>query len=262
MRATQATRVALFCRGPADWWQIVAWDTDCDRIETGAWFRGKLYPRRSDISADGRWLCYFALKHGNWDLGDTYIAISRLPWLTALAAWPTGGTWTRGCHFTCAGRATSVGPPEFGTIPAKFAFWLDYTSGDQFAAEKRRGFTEAPDSPPRNPSDIFDQNRLARVCRIQPGGDAKLIIQTLAHGEFQRPAIEGMTVAYSLEQQGQVHSLDDVQWADWDHSGRLIVATKTGQIEARIPGGETSPIIDLSKRIPDPQPAPQWAISW
>jgi hypothetical protein len=51
---------------------------------------GTVYPQRCDLSPDGRYLCYFAFKgDSTWDLGATYIAISRLPWLTALAAWPT-----------------------------------------------------------------------------------------------------------------------------------------------------------------------------
>jgi hypothetical protein len=67
---------------------------------------GTLYPQRCDLSPDGRYLCYFALKgDSTWELGATYIAISRLPWLTALVAWRTSGTWTRGAHFvTDAGR--------------------------------------------------------------------------------------------------------------------------------------------------------------
>jgi hypothetical protein len=54
-------------------------------------------PAGCDLSPDGRWFSYFALKaSAEWELGPTYIAISRLPWLTALAAWGIGSTWTRG----------------------------------------------------------------------------------------------------------------------------------------------------------------------
>ena len=49
----------------------------------GAWFKGNLYPRRCDLSPDGRRLCYLALKNGppdvGWDVGAAYLAVSRLP---------------------------------------------------------------------------------------------------------------------------------------------------------------------------------------
>jgi hypothetical protein len=60
-------------------------------------------PATGDLSPDGRWFAYFALKaSADWELGATYIAISRLPWLTALAGWGIGSAavagprrWTR-----------------------------------------------------------------------------------------------------------------------------------------------------------------------
>jgi hypothetical protein len=64
--------------------------------------------RPRDFS-DGK---FVALKgDSTWDLGATYIAISRLPWLTALAAWPTSGTWTRGAHFVAEAGRCDLGPP-------------------------------------------------------------------------------------------------------------------------------------------------------
>ena len=75
-----------------------------------------------------RYLCYFALKgDSTWDLGATYIAISRLPWLTALAAWPTSGTWTRGAHFVAEAGRCDLGPPPMGPNsgepPAEARHW-------------------------------------------------------------------------------------------------------------------------------------------
>jgi len=46
------------------------------------------------------------------DLGAAYIAISRLPWLTALAARPTSGTWTRGAHRPLPSRLLMTGQPS------------------------------------------------------------------------------------------------------------------------------------------------------
>ena len=55
---------------------------------------------RCDLYPDSRWFAYFALKPSStWDAGSTYIAVSRLPWFTALVAWGTDGTWTSGVRF-------------------------------------------------------------------------------------------------------------------------------------------------------------------
>jgi hypothetical protein len=63
------------------------WDVATPAYEPGEWLRGTTYPQRCDVSPDGRWFAYFAMKQaGEWELGATYVAISRLPWLTALAA--------------------------------------------------------------------------------------------------------------------------------------------------------------------------------
>jgi hypothetical protein len=45
------------------------------------------------------------------------VAISRLPWLHALAAWRTNGTWTRGAHFVGDPAVREVGPPDHGSVP-------------------------------------------------------------------------------------------------------------------------------------------------
>jgi len=101
----------------------------------------------------------------------------------------------------------------------------------QFANERRRGWEEAPDSPPRDPQDFWDQHRNARLQKRQPGGDRLLCLESLgwAGGEFGvDQAVDGMRVAYSLEVDGEVQLLHHLQWADWDREGHLLVATRSG----------------------------------
>jgi hypothetical protein len=113
--ATAADVVAVLRRGPSGWSHVGRWDIAARRYEPGSWLHGTLYPQRCDLSADGRYLCYFALKsNSTWELGATYVAISRLPWLTALAAWRTPGTWTRGAHFVADAGRCDLGPPDAG----------------------------------------------------------------------------------------------------------------------------------------------------
>ena len=86
--ATAADVVAVLRRGPSDWTHLGLWDLTSEQFHSGSWLRARVYQQRCDLSPDGRYLCYFALNGGaQWDAGDTYIAVSRLPWFTALAAW-------------------------------------------------------------------------------------------------------------------------------------------------------------------------------
>src|SRR3974390_1274716 len=92
--ATKAEVALVLRRGPTRWWHLLLWDLTSLTLTPGAWFRGNLYPRRSDISPDGRLVGYFAHKvcpPSNWP--DAYCAISKAPWLEALVAWKTCGTW-------------------------------------------------------------------------------------------------------------------------------------------------------------------------
>src|SRR3989449_10016529 len=89
----------------------------CGLIDEHTWIRANLYPQRCDLSPNGRWFCYFTLKSSaKWKAGRTYVAMSRLPWLTALAAWGTCGTWTRGLHFVENRRVWDVGAPDAGDV--------------------------------------------------------------------------------------------------------------------------------------------------
>lgn len=72
--AATAPVVAVFRRGPTQWSHLGRWDLAQSRYEPGAWLHGRIFPRRSDLSPDGRWLCYFAHKSSaTWPQGETYI---------------------------------------------------------------------------------------------------------------------------------------------------------------------------------------------
>jgi hypothetical protein len=76
---------------------IVSWNTVDDTFECGQWLNGRIYERRCDLSPRGDLLLYFAANYHkpyySWS------AISRPPFLTALALWPKGDGWGGGGHF-------------------------------------------------------------------------------------------------------------------------------------------------------------------
>ena len=136
--AAEAPIVAVFRRGPTNWSHVGQWDLARLRYEPGAWLRGRIFPRRCDLSPDGRFLSYFAHKpSATWELGEAYVAVSKLPWLTALHAFATCGTWTRGYFFTKDASAHAREVPDL-PIPYK----LQSIPAVQFATERRRDWEE------------------------------------------------------------------------------------------------------------------------
>lgn len=80
-------------------------------MEHGAWFKGRIYEDKCDLSPDGKLFVYFALKgsYNEHGLPNTWTALSRPPWLKALALWPHGDTYFGGGRFT-ANRELALRP--------------------------------------------------------------------------------------------------------------------------------------------------------
>ncbi|MFC1580291.1 hypothetical protein ACFL4N_05200 [Thermodesulfobacteriota bacterium] len=262
--ATRAPIVAVFRRGPTAWSHVGRWDLEERRYEAGAWLAGRIFPRRSDLSPDGRFLCYFAHKpSATWEHGEAYVALSKLPWLKALHAFPTCGTWTRGYYFTEDEDCENPGDTKL-PIP----YGLRSIAVVQFANERRRGWEEAADSPKRDTRDAWDERRNARIQKRQPGGDRLLCVESMgwAGGEFgMDQAVDGLRVSYWLESDGEIQLLDHLQWADWDREGHLLVATRSGKLQVLHLDSDGSEVLfeeDLSRSEPNPAPAPSWAQRW
>jgi len=88
-------------RGPAKQVCTFLWDRQRDQFQLGQWLKGRIYERRSDVSPDGKHLIYFAMK-GTWsgEAKGSWTAISRAPYLKALALFPKGDCWNGGGLFT------------------------------------------------------------------------------------------------------------------------------------------------------------------
>ncbi|MEP7288510.1 MAG: hypothetical protein ABI947_22385 [Chloroflexota bacterium] len=103
--ASEASKAVIFRRGPHLWTQIILWDTKTDSFTEGQWFKGTLYQKRCDLSPDGSKMIYFAAKHYKARFRDaerlltTWTAVSRPPYLTALAITKTIGTYDGGGYF-------------------------------------------------------------------------------------------------------------------------------------------------------------------
>jgi hypothetical protein len=267
--ASSAPVVAVIRRGPSSWMHVGRWDVAAPAYEPGAWLRGMIYPQRCDLSPDGRWFAYFAMKQSaEWDLGPTYLAISHLPWLTALAAWGIGSTWTRGMRFVEDATVPEVDAPDLGELGPVFErFGLRMSRADSFAVERRRGWTETADTPSRATDDAWDEQRgdLIVMEKPRPGSDGseRLRVRGSYAAIRELPGVR-TDVRYEVQRDDDIVALDAVQWADWDAEGRLLVATQDGRLQIREEAGEESAAwqADEGSCEPDPGPAPREASEW
>jgi hypothetical protein len=195
----------------------------------------------------------------------TYLAIARLPWLHALAAWRTCGTWTSGAHFV-ADRARRLAPPDAGdSAPCYRRLGLALTSATTFAVERRRGWVETADTPARAASDVWDERRGDQVTlqKPQPGHASRRLLVSGRYAAF-RSGQPG-AIRYALVERGARIVLADVQWADWDAGGRLLVATTAGRLQVRELGRVRERVrcdADLAGMTPAPAPPPREALAW
>jgi hypothetical protein len=268
--AARAPIVAVLRRGPTGWSHVGRWDVARGVYEPGAWIRASLYPQRCDLSPDGRWLCFFTLKAGaRWSVGATYLAISRLPWLAALAAWGTCGTWTSGLHFVEDRSVWEVGAPATGdAAPCRARVGLAVTRPASFAVERRRVWTETIDTPARPATDIWDQARAERITMDKPRPGSAGTVRLRVRGwyaAFRALEPKPDTIVYDVMDGGEVMGLEDVQWADWDADGRLLVATRAGRLEVRDgarPTRATPAVADVAALAPAPAAPPDEALRW
>ena len=88
-------------RGPSKHVATFLWDRSNDEFHVGQWLKGRIYERRSDLSPDGKYFIYFAM-NGKWksEAKGSWTAISRAPYLKAVALFPKGDCWHGGGLWT------------------------------------------------------------------------------------------------------------------------------------------------------------------
>ena len=113
---------------------------------------------------------------------------------------------------------------------------------------------------------MWDEKRVRRVTlrKGRPGADDVALIVGGRFAAFRDNRNYDPEVRYALEREGALETLEGVQWADWDASGRLLVATSDGRLLVRgdTPASAASWEVDLSADEPDPQAPPDEARRW
>lgn len=291
--ASEADVGVVFRKGPSRWWHILKWDLQTHKLQSGAWVKGKMYPRRSAISPDGKLLCYFIFRRFYpadpeypW---DAYFAVSKIPWLTALAAWRTRWIWTTGCWFGHDGELTiswlPPGPKEpfHGNYPGKInhnpvltkweaRFLQELKSGwrlidNDWLSENREYLRSAlPPSKqvwPRPPAGLmkYRPRNMAMLIQLDWG------YESARHKVEGTHAIDSRMPEYMLQHASRkLEHLGRLRWADWDHQGNVLAATWNGELRVyQLQENDTLKCLiqhDLNPMEPSPMNSPIWAKQW
>jgi hypothetical protein len=268
--ARKAPVGVIFRRGPSKWVHLIKWNTREDTFEEGQWFHGRIYKGRSDLSPSGDLLIYFASKFNPKTLKDreytyAWTAISRPPYLTALALWPKGDCWYGGGFFIKEREVFLKHRPE--------------------AAEPH------PDHRPKNLR-VKTVSKSSRwiISGLLPRAQANewTVLQGLEYDYFARrtiqPAIlekenrkgnlklrvekyfdpEAQWACSLVTKEGSEFSIGIGTWADFDQAGRLIFAAEGMLFAAKLKCAqvELEQLADFNDAKPRNLKAPEWAMRW
>lgn len=273
--ARRSPVTVIFRRGPSHWVQLIKWDTDNDTFQTGQWFHGRIYERRCDLSPDGSLLIYFAQKISPRTLKDrefthTWTAISKPPYLTALALWPKGQSWDGGGLFkndktVLLNHEKEVAQPHPSHQPGRLHITLMdcHFGGDEpiFSQRlERDGWILKQEWKKESRKTPYQFRTVQPEIREKVNGSQ--LIRLTRSVELNDYPFEFSI----LSQKGLLLTkIENVTWADWDRGGRLIFARNgcifRGQVEMDGSIAERK-LLDLNSEKPTPQVAPHWATVW
>jgi len=208
------------------------WNTETDDIEHGSWFRGKLYPMRSDVSFDGTWMVYLAMGTS----GETWSGLCKVPWLKTIRHSPNRGTWFGGGYWSDKRTLCTNGWTEekrdvktklpFKLLPLSTCYGED--EGVLYPRLERDGWQRAG---------AFGKEREIKSSKgyiVACDNDAGWYWQPSAQHPTLRVFyrgyfVNGRTFEFLVDEHPQI--LDKtIDWATWDYLGQLVVA-RSGAVE-------------------------------
>lgn len=207
------------------------WDRTRDEFKLGQWLKGRIYERRSDLSPDGKYLLYFAAKHiPVSEAGCSWTAISRAPYLKAIAIFPKGDCWHGGGLWT--GDSTYWLNDGYGHKVLRNS--TDVRRDDEYIPE---GFYGYEDRSVYYPRLIRDGWKLVRLDSRSQSYGVDIFDKPIAAGWTLRklsPARVGVSVGKGCNwdehqlirrRTGEVIECPTWEWADLD-GPRLVWATE------------------------------------
>jgi hypothetical protein len=273
--ARRSPVAVIFRRGPSHCVQLVKWDTENDTFQTGQWFHGRIYERRCDLSPNGSLLIYFAQKISPRTLNDrefthTWTAISKPPYLTALALWPKGQSWDGGGLFkndkaVLLNHEKEVAQSHPNHQPGRLHVTLMdcHFGGDEpiFSQRLERDGWMLKQAWKRESRKTPYQFRTVQP-EIREKLNGSQFIRLTRSVELNDYLPEFSVVS---QRGSPITTIERATWADWDQKGRLVFARDgcifRGQVEIDGSIAERK-LLDLNAEKPTSRVAPHWATVW
>lgn len=240
LTAMSAPMAVVLRRGPAGKVASLGWNRATGEVTLGQWLAGRIYEYRCDLSPDGRHMVYFAARQSRAAGHRCWTAVSRAPYLRAIAFQPQVDTWGGGGAFTADGALWPGWPGEIGdglraAAPSAFPPSTDGVfTGDTHGARLRlRGWRH-----------LGGESSAARHGRDQPGGG--LLEHSYALSQPNRAI--GSSI-HHLALPGQARAATGWEWADlW--GDQMQFASGGALWQAQLIDGQT----DAPKLIHDFNP--------
>jgi hypothetical protein len=233
-------------RGPSRHVALIAWNTHHDTFEVGQWFKGRIYEHRCDLSPKGEWFIYFAASWKKRHAPGSWTAVSRPPWLSALALWPKGDAWGGGGLFhddktILLNHRDGGSEPSPEMVLAKGALPrgvsvrpLGEGSGwgedDPIYSMRmaRDGWRLVEQGHERQhaegASPFWSYDPAHRTARTSPRARGVELIRSLLGVHEKNGAWYVLEHAVHHVTSGRIHGLGRSDWADWDRNGDLLLA--------------------------------------
>ena len=287
--AQEAPIGVILRRGPAAWAHLTVWHTNDDTFEYGQWVKARIYEDRCDLAPDGALFVYFAHQGHAYRRGGfaAWTAISRPPYFTALAMWPQASTYFGGGIFEDArtvllngqgGEPVNQSDHQRRQLRVAGTRGRFVTGWSYMQRLERAGWeVEREATPPTNrwwsiasPASLWrrrDPRARHTLVMSYPGGTPNSGTGAIVgYTPELPPGFGGYAVRFWVEaRSGVTVPLEGTSWADWDFSGRLVLA-KEGRLYASGPEGNGigsfHELADFTSLKPDPQPSPDWARTW
>jgi hypothetical protein len=267
--AREAPLAVVLRRGPSDWARLSLWRTDVDSFEHGQWIKGRVYERRCDVSAAGSLFVAFirqsGARPGAEARADSWLAISRPPFFTALALWFVGGTYHTGGFFpdrASVWTGFTDAAPDLGALPrwisARPPRDIPYIDSTPEWTDRTVHFNRLLRDGWQKLEDTVSTSLWQHEC---PGRPLSLMMEQ-SFGSFQTYG-GPYRVEFSLVDHGDGGEtrLGVATWADWDQQGRLVLA-RDGALWAWDQSRGLVPIEDFNGHAPDPKPPGSAARVW
>ena len=229
--AREAPTALILRRGPSKQVCTIGWDRTDDTFQLGQWLKGRIYEHRCDLSPDGRHFLYMASKQQDWNKPDratAWTAVSRAPYLKAVAFWEQDSTYGGGGQFL-GDRLTYRDDVQSGVLegPANLShpslpyLWNDIHLEKYHFRLRREGWQKRDARSSDTNADLWEKERNGWT------------LQQFVHADLEPPVGRGVEWQWVQAQDlstGETLGDQSWEWADFD--GDRLVWAQAGKLFA------------------------------